>query len=72
MPAQRSRRRIRFLAATYELPWREVITDARVAAAWPLPLDELVVWFSEHHRWGAELSVLYLTALRRLGNQGTT
>ena len=70
VPARFSRRMIRRVAATFELPWRDVVADARAASAWQAPADELVVWLSERHGWDAELSVLYLAALRGLRDRG--
>ena len=70
MPARFSRDMIRIVAGAYELTWREVAADARAAWTWRAPADDLVVWLAERHGWNAELSVVYLTALRRLGDRG--
>ena len=72
MPARFSRGMIRLIAAAYELAWREVVADARVAWTWQAPADDLVVWLSERHGWDAELAVLYLAALRRSRDWGDT
>ena len=58
--------RIRLTAEAYELPWREVVEDARVVWTWRSPFDDLVVWLSKRHQWNAETSVVYLAALRRI------
>ena len=61
-----SRGRIRLIALAYELTWRDVIYDARVAWTWQSPMDDLVSWLSERHDWSAETSVLYLADLERI------
>ena len=70
VPTRFSRPGIRLIAAAFGLPWREVLADLRAAVTWPRPADDLVVWLAERHGWKAEQSVLYLTALRRLGSLG--
>jgi hypothetical protein len=51
---------------SYEVARHELIRDARTAWTWQGPADELVAQVSRHHGWPANLTVGYLTALRRV------
>jgi hypothetical protein len=51
---------------SYEVGRRELIADARTAWTWQELTDDLVATISHRRGWSAELTVSYLTALRRV------
>jgi hypothetical protein len=54
------------VSESYEVGRRELIADARMAWTWQKPADDLVATISYQRGWPAELTVSYLTALRRV------
>jgi hypothetical protein len=60
-----SHRVLVMVAEAYEVGWRELLRDARLAWTWSGPADDLVAHLSCRHDWPATLTVSYLAALRR-------
>jgi hypothetical protein len=48
----------------FKLPIAEIMTDARVVAAWQDPSDELLVRLARRHAWQAGVALTYLASLR--------
>ena len=54
------------IAESFELSIVDVMADELAMQQWTAPVDDLVVWLADRHRWDAEYAeyvVHYLTAL---------
>ena len=59
-----SRADARRLAAAFGLPEAEVMADARIAATWPGPTDDFLLWLKGRHEWPTAIAASYLERLR--------
>jgi hypothetical protein len=60
-----SNKAVLILSQAFEVSRRELVRDAQTIWRCQGPGDDLVVHLSRTHGWAAELSVSYLSALRR-------
>jgi hypothetical protein len=62
----------RQIAGTFNLPVRDILTDARQVSMWVEPADDLLVSLEHRHGFRARAAVAYLLSLRSALQRNTS